>query len=203
MGRPARDLSGQRFGRLLVIRRVETRGIRWLCMCDCGQWTVVHATNLTTTRRPIRSCGCSAHPQKHGMAGSRLFQVWASMHARCNSPSYHARRHYGGRGIRVCDSWQEFDAFAFWAKANGYRDDLTLDRIDNDGHYTPSNCRFITIAEQQRNRSCHRLITHDGETLPLFAWARRAGLSNQALHNRLSRGWPIARALTTPVGGNP
>lgn len=120
------------------------------------------------------------------------------MHARCNSKNYHARAHYHDRGIGVCESWAEFDAFAYWAEANGYADDLTLDRIDNDRGYEPGNCRFITIAEQQRNKSNHRMLTHAGETLALYQWGERLGVSPAVICNRLSRGWSVERALTTP-----
>lgn len=199
MGKPAKDLSGQRFGSLVVLRRDRAVGhsVRWACHCDCGQETTVYGQNLRNGS--VKSCGCGAHPQTHGMTRTRLYQTWASMFARCRSPSFHARKHYAGKGISVCAEWESFETFRDWALANGYADDLTLDRKDNAKGYSPSNCRFITLAEQQRNKSNHRLLTHAGETLALYQWAARIGIKISTLHNRLSSGWSIERALTTPL----
>lgn len=199
MGAPARDLSGQRFGALIVLSRAGTRGksVTWDCLCDCGTGTTVLGQNLKNGS--TISCGCSSHPRTHGMTRTRLYQTWASMHARCRSPSFHAKEHYADKGVTVCDEWRSFESFRDWAMRNGYADDLTLDRINNDLGYAPSNCRFITIAEQQRNKTNHRMLTHGGESLPLYQWAGRLGCSVQTLHNRLSRGWSVQRSVTTPV----
>ena len=201
MGRRASDLTGARFGDLVVVSREASAGksVAWSCLCDCGRATSVYGQNLRTGS--VRSCGCNAHPAKHGASGTRIYQTWASMFARCNSPSYHARRAYAGKGIFVCVEWHDFPAFQVWAESNGYRDDLTIDRIDSSKPYEPENCRFVTAAEQQRNKTNHRLLTHAGRTLTLTEWAEETRMAKNVLHNRLSRGWTIERAITTPVRG--
>lgn len=177
-----RDLTGQRFGRLTVLHtegRNNQGKYKWLCLCDCGNTTVVTGTYLT--HGDTRSCGClhtdiliehnkkpekkkstSAHnaiyKKKHGGRNSRLYRVWGGMKKRCfdtNSPAY---KHYGGRGITVCEEWRsDFAAFRAWAMQNGYdenakRGDCTIDRIDVNGNYTPDNCRWVSVAVQNRNK---------------------------------------------------
>jgi hypothetical protein len=188
-----------KFGALTVIKRVgpKAKHIQWLCRCDCKNEHTVLGHNLRNGS--VKSCGCQAHPKTHGMTGSRLYQVWASMHARCNSPSYHARKHYAEKGIAVCAEWSNFEPFRDWALANGYEDDLTLDREKNDKGYQPDNCRFITIAEQQQNKTNHTLLTHGGKTQPLYRWAQELGLKETTICNRLARGWPVERALSEPI----
>lgn len=201
MGKPAKDLTGERFGSLVILRRDRTIGhsVRWACRCDCGKETSVYGQNLRSVRRPIRSCGCGAHPVRHGMTETRLYQTWASMFARCRYGNHRARKYYADRGITVCTAWRSFETFRDWALANGYRNDLTLDRINNDEGYSPGNCRFIPAAEQNRNKANHRMLMHSGETLALYQWSARTGIRLATLHNRLSRGWSVERALTTPA----
>lgn len=199
MGRRAEDITGHVFGQLTVLSRNDAGGknVRWNCGCACGEETVVMGQNLRNGS--VRSCGCGAHPTTHGMANTRLYQTWASMHARCRSPSFHARDRYAARGIVVCPDWDRFEPFRDWAIANGYADGLTIDRIDNDRGYCPSNCRFITVADQQRNKGNHRLLSFRGETFALYEWSARLGISAQTLHNRLTRGWTVERTLSTPL----
>ena len=189
-------MVGLRVGMLTVIKRVGPKGksIQWLCRCDCGREHTVLGHNLRNGS--TTSCGCQAHPKTHGMTGSRLYQVWASMHARCNSPSYHARKHYAGKKITVCAEWQKFEPFRDWALANGYDDELTLDRKENNKGYEPNNCRFVTHAEQQRNKSNHTMRTHRGRTQPLYRWSEELSLHEATICNRLARGWPVERALS-------
>ena len=156
---PLRDLRGQRFGRLTVVDQLPAINKRtmWLCKCDCGNEASVDAQNLHTGH--TQSCGClrrerlSKASTTHGKRNTRLYSIWNHMKTRCRTKSYHAFRHYGGRGIRVCDEWlNDFQAFYDWAMANGYRDDLSIDRIDSDGNYSPDNCRWSTMAEQNKNK---------------------------------------------------
>lgn len=157
-----KDLSGRRFGRLVAIRDVgSVRNRRiWECKCDCGNYTNVPATSLITGG--TKSCGCLQQQTrvdsnvKHGFCGTRLYRIWKGMKSRCLYPSSTDYKWYGARGISVCREWEKFEPFAEWALSNGYSDDLTLDRIDNDGDYTPCNCRWATISEQNKNkrRSC-------------------------------------------------
>ena len=122
------------------------------------------------------------------------------MKARCvdsNSHKYHA---YGGRGITICEEWlNSFEAFYDWAMANGYRDDLSIDRIDNDGNYCPENCRWATPKEQANNTRTNRLLEHNGEKRTVSEWADITGIAKKAIYRRLGRGWSVEKALTTPL----
>lgn len=162
------DLTGQRFNRLTVLRYVGNNRYNqrlWECACDCGNITV---TTTHSLRAGIaKSCGClkkeivtkriNEHNHKHGQTKTRLYNIWYGMKARCKYPSHCSYKNYGGRGIKVCDEWEnDFLKFRQWAMENGYDEDAprgkcTLDRIDVDGDYEPSNCRWITQKEQMSN----------------------------------------------------
>lgn len=116
---------------------------------------------------------------------------------RCYRKEHNSYKYYGARGISVCDEWQTFEPFYQWALSNGYKENLTLDRINNDGNYEPSNCRWITIKEQANNRRTNRLIIYNGETKTISEWAELLGITHQALEYRLnSPSWTIEEALT-------
>lgn len=157
------DLSGRRFGKLKVIKRAESKGKNsmWLCECECGNRKVVSAPNLKSGAS--QSCGCGVieatidRSTKHGGCGSKLYDVWCGMKARCFNKNNKQYDDYGGRGITVCKEWKEdFATFQKWALAHGYKEGLTIDRRNNDKGYSPDNCRWITTAEQNANRRPRR-----------------------------------------------
>lgn len=204
------SLVGQRFGRLLVIEfsgNLNGRR-RWLCRCDCGAYTKPSTGGLRTG--DSQSCGCLAREKnrsrlklqrtKHGMARTAEWRAWASLRSRCNNKNDQRYKNYGERGIKVCDEWSaSFEAF--------YRDmgpkpspKHSIDRINNDGDYKPSNCHWATAGEQARNTRQNVLFSMDGKTMTAAEWAREIGISCGALKMRLDAGWTIERALTVRDG---
>lgn len=163
MSRKCIDLTGQRFGRLVVLQRVDNlmsssgQRTRWLCACDCGKETVVLGVSLRSGN--TRSCGClqkdAVHQSNgtHYYTGKRLHNIWRGMKARCYISSCSNYEFYGAKGIEVCDEWRnDFSKFKEWALANGYTDELSIDRIDPERDYEPANCRWITMKDNCRNR---------------------------------------------------
>lgn len=162
------DLTGQRFGCVTVLSRADnsSRGeVMWFCRCDCGNEFTTRARSLRSGE--TRSCGCTKLEKliagskkvntKHGAAPHRgytkLYNTWLRMKGRCNRPTADNYKYYGGRGISVCDEWQhDFASFRDWAQTHGYQGGLSIDRIDVNGNYCPENCRWITMADQQRNK---------------------------------------------------
>ena len=158
-----KDLTGQTFGKLIVIKRIgnknNKRGARWLCQCSCGNYHEVSSNSLI--QGLVKSCGCLfANRRKRNpevsdkeFSKERLYQIWTGMKARCYNKNHKDYKYCGFKGVIVCSEWKDnFKAFYDWSLANGYEDDLTIDRIDTFGNYEPSNCRWITISEQQMNR---------------------------------------------------
>ena len=167
-----KNLTGQRFGRLVVIERSGSdkyRRAMWKCQCDCGEIRVEYSTNLLGGR--VNSCGCLRAEKNrnritHGKRKSRLYCVWSDMKNRCYNPKIHNYHRYGGRGITICDEWRnDFQAFYEWAMANGYDENApymqcTIDRIDNDKGYSPDNCRWVDMKVQNNNKSNNRKVVN-------------------------------------------
>jgi len=208
-------LAGQRFERLVVIKEVPTkepdprrRQKYYLCKCDCGNEKEVRGYSLTSGT--VRSCGCMQREAatKHGACIGRTrgehnpldgtYRSWRNMFSRCEDPNIPRYENYGGRGIKVSDKWITFENFL---EDMGLRPKgKSIDRIDNDGNYEPGNCRWATPKEQGLNRrrpSC-RSITHSGVTKPISEWAEGLNIKPCTLHNRLTRGWTVKRALSHP-----
>ena len=204
MSRAMEDLTGKRFGRLTVIGRGKTYSsgnVCWTCICDCGNTTNSCGTNLRSGKS--KSCGrcvCSermaALNTKHSGFGTRLYEIWRQMHRRCYGRNTKAYKDYGGRGITICKDWQEYGPFEKWAMSHGYREDLTIDRIDVNGNYEPSNCRWATMKEQSNNRRNNRVVVYNGESHTVSEWADIYAVDQRKLWQRLNaRDWDVGEAL--------
>ena len=207
-----KDLKGQRFERLTVLERdclSEKGKVRWICICDCGNHVSVLSRSLLGGM--TQSCGCLQRETvkktmyKHGRYKSRLYHVWDGMKSRCYRPNTSCYENYGGRGITVCNEWRnDFKAFYEWAIANGYDEnaehgECTLDRINVDGNYEPSNCRWVSEKVQANNTSRNRMITAFGQTKTLAQWSELTGIGYGALCWRLRSGYSPEEALTKKV----
>ncbi len=195
------DLTGERFGRLVVLKRVANNKHEqsmWACTCDCGKEKIMCGHDLKNSH--TKSCGCLKKEHGHSARGevSKTYTVWCSMIQRCintNATGYHS---YGGRGIIVCGSWlNSFENFLedMGEVPEGYQ----IDRINNNGNYCKSNCRWATPKENSRNTRINRLITFNGKTQCLVEWAEELNIGISLLWYRLKH-WSIEKALTTPVG---
>ena len=197
------DVSGQRFGRLMVKRYAGSqRGAMWECTCDCGNTTIVKASNLR--RGNTTSCGCvkresiAAVRRTHGRTRTPKFGIWMAMIYRCENPRCPAFANYGGRGIRVAPDWRhDFQAFLSYV---GPRPSKlhSIDRIDVNGNYEPGNVRWATWTEQMRNTRANRHLTLNGRTLTVAEWGEVTGLGRHVIEHRLRHGWSVEKALTVP-----
>lgn len=202
MGIEGVDLRGKRFGHLLVIEKVKLGYslYRWRCVCDCGNETFVKTDHLISGG--TKSCGCQHFEacKTHGMTNTRIYHIWCAMKARCLNPSNHKFKDYGGRWIKLCDEWMQFEPFAKWAMDNGYREDLSIDRKNNDGNYEPSNCRWITNKQQANNTRKTKKHIIDGKEYSAYELSLISGVPNRLIDSRIRKGWGILDAAFTPSG---
>jgi hypothetical protein len=208
MSKDLPSLVGEKFGRWLVLEQAEKGKhgeTQYFCRCDCGNERIIRRTSLTTGNS--KSCGCLSREvltkinTKHGDTGKRLYRIWAGIIQRCrNDRERYEWEKYGGRGIAVCDEWLKYESFKEWALSNGYCDGLTIDRIDNDGDYSPDNCRWATVYEQNNNKRTSRTLTFNGETKTIREFADKYNLVYSCLYARIKKGWSTEKALLTPSG---
>lgn len=198
---------GDRFGRLTVIKEAEKQyGHRYILVkCDCGKEKTVNLNSLI--KGTSTSCGCyrkeyiSQKNFRHGFSNrkkeiERLYRIWIGMKRRCcdvNDKQYH---NYGARGITICEEWvNNYAVFREWAYKNGYADNLTIDRINNDDGYYPENCRWTTMQVQSNNRRVNHFVTYNGETHTLAEWQRITGIKDDLIGSRLKKGFPIEKVF--------
>lgn len=194
-----KNLIGKRFNNLTVIeldtaKTEKTKRSYWICKCRCGNLKSVRGDSLANGS--IKSCGCLKKEQdkinlntsKHKMKGTRLYSVWNGMKDRCFNPNAPKYKSYGARGIKVCDEWRsDFLNFHTWAMNNGYSNGLSIDRIDVNGDYEPSNCRWATNKEQSRNKQNTIYYTINGVTKPFREWCEIYDINYKKAHARLKR----------------
>lgn len=196
-----KDLTGQVFNRLTVLNLQENKntGNRyrkyWLCLCECGKEKIVRTDCLLN--KQVQSCGClriekskinviKNHKHKHSR--TRVYGIWQKMKDRCYNKNVRSYKNYGARGISVCEDWLIPENFISWAKNNGYKDNLTIDRIDNDGNYCPENCKWSDSKQQARNRTSNILVDYEGKTLTLIELSEKTGITYSCLNARYHRG---------------
>lgn len=196
------NLTGERFGRLLVQERGEgSKGhTRFWCQCDCGQRKLIASTALM--QGVTVSCGCVMRSvaKTHGKYATKEYTTWKGMWQRCTNPNRNSYRLYGARGIGVCERWESFEMFLEdIGPAPTMRH--TLDRVNPNGNYCPENCRWATSLQQGNNRRNNRRVSLNGQENTVSEWARILGMNKATLTNRLNKGWSEEQALTTPPWG--
>ena len=197
------DLTGQRYGRLVAIKPIYSKNkyIYWLCQCDCGNQCEVNGHFLK--RGSTKSCGCLRkdlaknkadtllHNPIHGLSHTRISNIHNNMIQRCYNPNNHKYKNYGGRGISICDEWLGKNGlinFNNWARANGYQDDLSIDRIDVNGNYEPSNCRWTNNIVQGNNRTNNTIYDFRGIKHTQKEWSEILGCSRSTINRAIKRG---------------
>ena len=207
----AKNLIGKRFGRLVVLAQTERphdckikpniKPSFWECRCDCGN--VIIRPYYALKNNKTRSCGCLAKDAHtiHNMSKTTLYNRWDKMRSRCRNPNTINYHLYGARGIKVCDEWTDFSKFYEWAIANGYSENLELDRVDPNGDYSPENCRWVPRIVNARNKRNSLLITVNEKTKSISEWAEMSGIPRQTIDARLRRGW-VGERLLEPVADN-
>ena len=202
-----KDLTGKKFERLIVLELVEVKKGHsyWLCKCDCGKKKIICGNHLC--RGNIKSCGClrkelasKKAKEKQFIPNKRIYGIWKNMKGRCYNQKSISYYNYGKRGIKVCDEWKnDFMSFYNWAMKNGYQEGLTIDRINVNGNYEPSNCRWVTWKEQCNNRKNNVIIEYNGEKNNIAYFIKKYNLGEFAIYKRIKNGWDVKRAIETPI----
>ncbi len=188
------DLTGQRFGKLLVLN--ECDNYKCKCLCDCGNTSIINKYNLISGN--TKSCGCLGknNASTHGKSKTRLYSIYTNIKTRCYNKNATRYDNWGGRGITMCDEWKnDFMTFHNWSISHGYSDKLTIDRIDNNKGYSPDNCRWVTVKQQCENRRNNANYTINDDTHCLKYWCNILQLNYNTVRGRLKSGWSIKRAL--------
>lgn len=203
------DLIGKKFNKLTIIERCGSDNSYhklYKCKCDCGNYAVLRGTNII--RGVTKTCGCliietnTKRLTRHGKYGTRIYRIWNGIMTRC---SHSAKSHprYSGRGIDVCDEWRsDFVNFYNWAMKNGYNKELSIDRIDNNGNYEPTNCKWSTNKEQARNNSRNVMIKYKGMTKCINEWAEYFGITENSIRYRLRKKWSMDKIESTKMAGS-
>ena len=204
-----KDLTGQRFARLTVVSRAEnskSNQTQWLCKCDCGNEAIVRSASLINGH--TKSCGCyndeirkiNTDQTTHGLCYTRIYRIWHGIKARCGNKNSKIYRYYGGKGVTLCEEWHDFMNFYNWAMGNGYADDLTIDRIDLNGNYEPSNCRWVDKYTQMNNMSTNKYYMYNGEKMTVPQISRATGVPAYVLQFRLDKlGYSLDKAVNKPI----
>lgn len=201
------SIVGKKYAFLTVIEyigRDEKSRRKYRCLCDCGNETIVLGDSILTGN--TKSCGCyhdklcsdrlRSYITKHGLSKTRLYKIWKGMRYRCAAYNKDVGKYYADRGIAVCDEWKRFETFFNWSIENGYNDGLTIDRIDVNQGYYPENCRWITVKEQQRNKTNTLYVLYNGRNIPLKEACEMANIDYMVAYMRIKRlGWTIEKAL--------
>lgn len=196
-----KDMTGKVFGKLTVVHReanAKDGTVRWFCQCECGETRIVHGTSLRAGRH--KSCGCASNRfttervTTHGCSRKRIYRIWLGMFYRCSDKAIgKVRKNYFEKGIRVCERWWKFENFL---EDMGFPEDhQSIDRIDGNKGYEPSNCRWATMIEQANNTSANHVLTHNGRSMTVAMWAREIGVKQNTLLYRIRRGAPLDEAL--------
>lgn len=201
------DYTEKKYGYLTALEFIkrENKKTYWKCKCDCGKEIIIPITYLTSG--DTKSCGCyrkkvAKNNAKtiHNMSKSRLYRIWIEIKRRCYNIDRENYKYYGGRGIIVCDEWKkDFMSFYNWAIKNGYKDNLTIDRINNDGNYEPNNCRWATIKEQNNNMRTNHYIYYENKKYTMSQFAEKYNIPYYIVKNRIRHNWSIDKILNTPI----
>lgn len=195
-----KNIAGERYGKLVAINPIKNKKTKkgsyyWLCKCDCGNYKEIAQNNLHSGH--TRSCGCLLGDKHNNVRNKnkRIYNIYLNMIARCYNKNNISYKNYGAKGITICDEWKEnCEAFYIWSIENGYQDNLTIDRINVNGNYEPSNCRWATRLQQANNTTQNRFITYKGETHTLAEWSRILGIYQQKLRYRIDN-WGLEKAF--------